>query len=57
MGWARAKIKQVMGRKKEADGIALRNERLRKEGEREKQQGREEQAAWKEAARRRKQGH
>lgn len=37
MGRMKAMIKQVRGRKKEADGIALRNERLRAEGEREKQ--------------------
>lgn len=42
MGRMKAMIKQVRGRKKEADGIALRNERLRAEGEREKQRGREE---------------
>ncbi|WAL98765.1 hypothetical protein [Streptomyces sp. Je 1-369] len=35
-------IKQVAGRKKEIDGIVLRNETLRAEGRREKQRGREE---------------
>ncbi|MEU6676302.1 hypothetical protein [Streptomyces sp. NPDC046853] len=45
MTWMKAKIKQAMGRKKETDGIALSNERLRAEGEREKQRGREQQHA------------
>lgn len=35
-------VKQVVGRKKEIDGIVLRNETLRTEGRREKQRGREE---------------
>lgn len=43
MSWVKARFRQVMGRKKEADGIALRNERLRAEGELEKQRGREEE--------------
>ncbi|MEO3977899.1 hypothetical protein [Streptomyces sp. CAU 1734] len=53
MSWVKAKLKQVKGRKKEADGIALRDERLRAEGVREKQLGREEEAASREARRRR----
>ncbi|MEU3603124.1 hypothetical protein ABZ714_31100 [Streptomyces sp. NPDC006798] len=51
MGWTKAKLKQVMGRKKEADGIALRDDRLRAEGERQKRSGREEEAALRRAAR------
>ncbi|MFF8958356.1 hypothetical protein [Streptomyces sp. NPDC014894] len=53
MGWMKAKLKQVKGRKKEADGIALHNERLRSEGRREKESGRSEEAALREARRRR----
>ncbi|GGZ30003.1 hypothetical protein GCM10010387_24340 [Streptomyces inusitatus] len=56
MGWVKAKLKQVKGRKKEADGIALHNERLRAEGLREKESGRSEEAALKEARRRRQEG-
>ncbi|ARX88337.1 MULTISPECIES: hypothetical protein [Streptomyces] len=37
MGWMKAAFKRVLGRKKEADGIALGDERLRAEGQREKQ--------------------
>ncbi|WP_367046202.1 hypothetical protein [Streptomyces sp. Je 1-332] len=40
MTWVKAVIKQIAGRKKEVDGIVLRNETLRAEGRREKQHGR-----------------
>ncbi|GAA2251649.1 hypothetical protein GCM10010232_44660 [Streptomyces amakusaensis] len=56
MGWVKAKLRQVKGRKKEADGIALHNERLRAEGLREKESGRSEEAALREARRRRQEG-
>ncbi|MGW7079953.1 hypothetical protein [Streptomyces sp. NPDC054866] len=39
MTWLKAKLTELLGRKKETDGIALRNERLRTEGEHEKQRG------------------
>lgn len=42
MTWVKAMVKQVVGRKKEIDGIVLGNETLRTEGRREKQRGREE---------------
>lgn len=41
MSWVKARIKQVMGRKKETDGIVLGDERMRAEGQREKEDGRE----------------
>lgn len=41
MTWVKAMIKQIVGRKKEVDGIVLRNEVLRAEGMREKQNGRD----------------
>ncbi|MGW6061834.1 CsbD family protein [Streptomyces sp. NPDC055189] len=45
MNWVKATIRQVIGRKKETDGIVLGNERLRAEGQREKQRGRAEHQA------------
>lgn len=45
MSWVKARFKQVMGRKKETDGIALRNRRLQAEGRFEKQWGRSEERA------------
>ncbi|WP_329014553.1 hypothetical protein [Streptomyces sp. NBC_00690] len=42
MGWVKAKIKQAMGSKKEADGIALHNEELKERGRREREQARAE---------------
>ena len=44
MGWIQAGLKRVLGRKKEADGIALGDERLRAEGQRQKRQGQDAQA-------------
>lgn len=51
MGWVKAKIKQAMGSKKEADGIALRNEELKERGRREREQARAQAAALREASR------
>ncbi|KUF18956.1 hypothetical protein [Streptomyces silvensis] len=45
MGWLKSALKEVRGRKKETDGIAIHDERLRTEGQREKQLGREEREA------------
>lgn len=45
MGWLQAALTRLLGRKKEADGIALGDERLRAEGQRQKQrQGHEARA-------------
>ncbi|MGW6460267.1 hypothetical protein ACWF94_30820 [Streptomyces sp. NPDC055078] len=54
MGWVKAKFRQAMGTKKESDGIALRNDRLRSEGRQEKRLGHQEEAELRESARRRK---
>ncbi|MFI1016803.1 hypothetical protein [Streptomyces sp. NPDC020965] len=56
MGWMKAKLKQAMGSKKEADGAALGDERMKREGREERVRGRDEAAELRAAARRRRHG-
>jgi hypothetical protein len=51
MGIARAKLKQLRGRKIEADGRVLDNERMKQQGRRLRMEGLAEEAALKSAPR------
>jgi uncharacterized protein YjbJ (UPF0337 family) len=50
MGWMKSKFKQVRGSKRESDGIALGDARLRAEGRREREEARAEQDALRRSA-------